>query len=60
MIEYLLGNEKITRKQAIDVLGVQQTKAYYVLDGLVEKNILTRQGQGRGTYYELTRNSQNQ
>jgi len=56
IIEYLIANKKVTRKQAIEVLNVQQTKAYYVLDGLLEKNILIRKGQGRGTYYEMKEN----
>lgn len=50
---YLLEHTKITRKQVVELLNVQPAKAYYVLDGLVEQNILERQGKGRGTYYQL-------
>lgn len=53
VLEYLLEHQKITRKQTVQILNVQQTKAYHVLDGLVEQEIIERHGQGRGTYYQL-------
>lgn len=53
ILEYLLEHQHITRKQTIEILSVQQTKAYHVLDGLVEQGIIERHGQGRGTYYQL-------
>lgn len=56
---YLIEHQSITRKQAVDILNVQPTKAYYVLDGLVEQNIIERHGQGRGTYYQLRSFSKN-
>ena len=59
LIEQLYSFKTITRKQVVELLGVQQTKAYYLLDSLVGKNILKRQGQGRGTYYQLNSSKQN-
>lgn len=56
LIEHLYSFKTITRKQVVELIGVQPTKAYYLLDSLVEKNILQRQGQGRGTYYQLKPN----
>lgn len=53
IVEYLLEHQKITRKQVVEISNVQPTKAYYMLDSLVEQNIIERHGQGRGTYYQL-------
>lgn len=54
---HLLEHQTITRKQAVDVLGLQRTKATEVLNGLVAMNLIQRQGQGRSTYYELKSNN---
>lgn len=57
ILMHLLENQTITRKQAVDVLGLQRTKATEVLNGLVAMNLIQRQGQGRSTYYELKSNN---
>ncbi|NLD06706.1 MAG: transcriptional regulator [Lactobacillus sp.] len=57
ILMHLLEHQIITRKQAVDVLGLQRTKATEVLNGLVAMNLIQRQGQGRSTYYELKSNN---
>ncbi len=54
ILNYLLIKETITRKQAIEILNVQKTKAHEVLRSLVDKNLIVRKGKGRSTYYTLT------
>ncbi|MEY8701653.1 RNA-binding domain-containing protein [Francisella philomiragia] len=52
---YLLNNKTISRKEAIEILKVQKTKAHEILSELVEKNLIIRNGQGRSTHYVLKR-----
>ena len=52
---YLLDNITISRKETIEILAVQKTKAHEVLSELVEKNLIARVGQGRSTYYKLSK-----
>lgn len=50
---YLLKNNKITRKEVIEILNIQKTKAHEILSSLVEKGFIQRKGKGRSTYYIL-------
>jgi ATP-dependent DNA helicase RecG len=50
---YLLKNNKITRKEVIEILNIQKTKAHEILSSLVEKGFIQREGKGRSTYYVL-------
>jgi ATP-dependent DNA helicase RecG len=50
---YLLDKKFITRKEAIEILNAQKTKAHETLSSLVEKNLIKREGKGRSTYYVL-------
>lgn len=52
---YLLDNKTISRKEVIEILKVQKTKAHEILSELVEKNFITRDGQGRSTHYKLSK-----
>ncbi|MCK9337081.1 MAG: hypothetical protein M0P43_04525 [Arcobacteraceae bacterium] len=52
---YLLDNKTISRKEAIEIIGVQKTKAHEILSELVEKHLITRDGQGRNTHYKLSK-----
>lgn len=54
IIQYLEENQSITRREAVDILGLQKSKTFEVLNQLVDKQILKRQGQGRSTHYVLT------
>ncbi|HLR37400.1 MAG TPA: hypothetical protein VK084_05095 [Chitinophagaceae bacterium] len=50
---YLLDNRKITKKEAVKLLGFGETKTKEILNNLVEKKFIIRRGKGRGTYYTL-------
>ncbi|QKF83364.1 RNA-binding domain-containing protein [Halarcobacter ebronensis] len=53
---YILDNQKITRKEAVKLTGLQSTKVYEILKTLVEdKKILKRCGNGRSTYYKVAK-----
>lgn len=52
---YLLDNEKITKREATELINAKETKTKEVLKGLVEKNLIQREGKGRSTYYVLRR-----
>ncbi|MFV0554500.1 MAG: RNA-binding domain-containing protein [Mangrovibacterium sp.] len=53
IVQYLLDKGVISRKDAVELLGVGETKVKEILNALVEKGIIVREGQGRGTYYKL-------
>ena len=44
---------RIKRKDVEQLLGVKQTKAFYLLQELCEKQLLIPVGKGRSSYYEL-------
>lgn len=50
---YLLDNEKITRKEAVRIIGFGETKTKEIFNDLLKKELIIRQGKGRGTYYIL-------
>lgn len=50
---YLLDNKTTTRKEVVGILGLKNTKTYEILNELVEKKLINREGLGRGTYYKL-------
>jgi ATP-dependent DNA helicase RecG len=50
---YLLDNEKISRKEAVELLKLGDTKTKEIFNKLLKKNLLVRHGQGRSTYYTL-------
>ena len=50
---YLLDNQKLSRKEAVEILELQKTKVHEILSALVDKKLIKREGQGRGTYYKL-------
>jgi ATP-dependent DNA helicase RecG len=50
---YLLDNDQISRKDAVALLGYGETKIKEVLNTLLEKQLIIRVGQGRGTYYKI-------
>lgn len=52
---YLLENEKITKKETLNITGYGETKTKETLNSLVEKNLIVRVGQGRSTYYKLSK-----
>ncbi len=52
---YLLENTTISRKEVLEVLAIKKTKAHKILASLVEKELIEREGKGRGTYYKLVK-----
>ncbi|GAO31354.1 ATP-dependent DNA helicase [Geofilum rubicundum JCM 15548] len=52
---YLLDNEKISRKNAVELLGVRETKTKEVLNEMLDKKLIVRKGQGRSTFYTIAR-----
>lgn len=48
---HILDNKRITRKSALELLGVGETKIKELLNYLLQKELITRNGQGRNTYY---------
>ena len=50
---YLMNHEKITRKTATTLLGLQKSKTYDILVELVKADLISIFGKGRGTYYSL-------
>lgn len=55
---HILGNKRITRKSAVELLKVGETKIKELFNYLLQKELITRNGQGRSTYYTL-RNKEN-
>ncbi|WP_129407818.1 hypothetical protein [Marinitoga lauensis] len=51
--EFLLLNNKITRKDVEAILNVKERRARDILKKYVEKGFLQKYGQGRNTYYKL-------
>ena len=39
----------------LEVLDIKKTKAHEILASLAEKELIKREGQGRGTYYKLAK-----
>jgi ATP-dependent DNA helicase RecG len=50
---YLLAHNTMSRKDVVERVGVEKTKAHVLLSGLLELGLITRQGQGRATVYVL-------
>lgn len=55
---HILGNKRITRKSAVELLKFGETKIKELFNYLLQKELITRNGQGRSTYYTL-RNKEN-
>ena len=51
---YLLENERVTRKEAVGIVGFGETKTKEILNELLKKELIIRKGKGRGTHYILT------
>lgn len=52
---YLLDNGKISKKETLNIIGYGGTKTKEILNELIEKNLIARVGQGRSTYYKLSK-----
>ncbi|WP_159519762.1 hypothetical protein [Sunxiuqinia indica] len=56
ILEYLLDNEKISRKQAVSLLELGETKVKEIFGSLLSRQLIQRNGRGRSTFYTLTPN----
>ena len=52
---YLVDNGKISKKETLNLIGYGGTKTKEILNELIEKNLIVRVGQGRSTYYKLSK-----
>ena len=55
ILMYLLDYGKISRKEAVKLLGFGDTKTKEIFITLLERGLIIRKGQGRGTYYDLAK-----
>ena len=51
ILKFAREHGKIKRKDVEELLGVKQTKAFYFLQELCEKQLLVSVGKGRSSYY---------
>lgn len=58
LIKYINSHHKISRKEAIDLLQLGETKIKSLFNDLVGKGLIERKGQGRSTYYVLKKEKQ--
>ncbi|UBM62787.1 putative DNA binding domain-containing protein [Candidatus Sulfidibacterium hydrothermale] len=57
---FLLDNMKISRKYAVDLLDVKETKAKEIFNMLLNKKLIERKGKGRSTFYTLKNKGSNE
>lgn len=48
-----MDNPSITRKVAMEVIQMQKSKTFEILNGLLEAGLIESRGKGRGTHYIL-------
>ena len=53
IINYLKEYNKINRNEAEKLLNVSKTRAYEVLNNMLEKNVIKKENTGKNTYYVL-------
>ncbi len=58
LIAYMDSHGKLGRKEAIVLLQLGETKIKSLFNSLMEKGLIERKGQGRGTYYVLLKAKQ--
>ena len=53
IINYIKEYNKINRNETEKLLNVSKTRAYKILNNMLEKNIIKKQNNGKNTYYVL-------
>ena len=53
LLLYLLDNNQIVRKQAVELLNIGETKTKDLFNELLNKQLIERKGKGRATFYTL-------
>lgn len=56
IINYLNQYNKITRKEAERLLNISKTRAYEILNNMLEKNVLEKENHSKNTFYKLKEN----
>jgi len=54
---YLLDKNKITRKEAAELLNIGKSKTFEILTSLLGQKYVSREGKGRSTFYTLKNGS---
>jgi len=54
---YLLDKNKITRKEAAELLNIGKSKTFEILTSLLAQKYVSREGKGRSTFYTLKNGS---
>ncbi|MGF7140032.1 hypothetical protein [Roseimarinus sediminis] len=52
---YLLDNEKISRKEAMELLDFGETKTKEIFNEMLDKKLIERQDKGRSTFYTVAK-----
>ncbi|MGF7141465.1 RNA-binding domain-containing protein [Roseimarinus sediminis] len=52
---YLLDKIKISRKEAVELIGLKNTKTYEILSELVDEDLIEKHGKGRSTFYTIAK-----
>lgn len=55
VFEYLIENGSIKAKQVEDLLGVKESRTRELLRLMAEKGFIEKHGQGRSTFYSITK-----
>lgn len=55
VVEYARTHGRVTRREAVELCGISPSHATRLLGRLVEKGLLRRYGEKRGTWYEVVR-----
>ena len=55
ILDFINKNGKITRKEALDILDVKETKIKEIFNQMIDDKKIVRCGAGRSTYYEVAK-----
>lgn len=55
IVNYLREYNKINRSETEKLLNISKTRAYQIIDEMLEKNIIKKEDSGKNTYYVLKR-----
>ena len=53
IIQFLKKYNKINRNETEKLLNVSKTRAYKILDAMIDNNIINKEDNGKNTYYIL-------
>lgn len=57
LLIYLLDHSKITRKEAVRLLDLGETKTKEIFNRLIAEDLILRKGKGRTTYYTINQDN---